>query len=300
MAKVRSGHARCSVVNCKNEHKSLFLPPSSEALKAQWINYIFDGNVPTTTPKMLYVCGKHFTADCFHNEGQYKAGLAKSLKIKPGSVPAVRDQTIKVEDGISNVIHSGYNTTVSVGTQYLVATRPMGTQLSLSTLKPHVRSKATQTGPCKPPDTETASQNPEFQLVYIPVKRSAPPPDSRTPGLEVPADNVENVSVNLTRESGDSLTPPPKASRWKADDGELRCVVFESCLRELFQTCPVCERDCEVQRQRLGTCLSFTQLCTSCQYSRKWQSEPPAHSAKKLQEFADQVGSFTLVKEVFI
>lgn len=43
---------------------------------------------------------------------------------------------------------------------------------------------------------------------------------------------------------------------------------------ELFQTCPMCHQDCDVQKCRLGTFVGFNQQCPSCQYTRKWQSQP--------------------------
>ncbi len=52
---------------------------------------IFDGNAPTNPPKCVYVCTNHFTPDCFLNEGQFKAGFVKKLKLKDGSVPIVCD-----------------------------------------------------------------------------------------------------------------------------------------------------------------------------------------------------------------
>uniref|UniRef100_UPI0037E89549 uncharacterized protein n=1 Tax=Semicossyphus pulcher TaxID=241346 RepID=UPI0037E89549 len=84
---------------------------------------------------------------------------------------------------------------------------------------------------------------------------------------------------------------------------EPKYIVFESCLRELFQTCPVCSQDCEVQQQRLGTFISFSQFCPDCGYARKWQSQPIRDSTPvgNLQMSAAVYftgGSFTQVKKV--
>ena len=59
---------------------------------------------------------------------------------------------------------------------------------------------------------------------------------------------------------------------------DVKYIVFESCLSDLFQTCPLCKRDCEVRRWRLGTFVSFSQVCPNCQYTRKWQSQPMRES----------------------
>ncbi len=69
----RAKHGSCSVFGCTNEHRSIFVVPSSEPMKKLWVHFIFSGNAPTTLPK-------HFTDDSFLNLGQYKAGLAECLK----------------------------------------------------------------------------------------------------------------------------------------------------------------------------------------------------------------------------
>ncbi|KAI7813506.1 hypothetical protein IRJ41_018585 [Triplophysa rosa] len=51
-------------------------------------------------------------------------------------------------------------------------------------------------------------------------------------------------------------------------------IVFECCLRELFDTCPICRGKSDVQQQRMGTYVAFSQLCHKCTYNRKWQSQP--------------------------
>ena len=91
MYKLRARHGKCSVVGCKAEHKSLHSLPVSDPVRTLWLNFIFDGKIPTTLPKAVYVCANHFTSDCFTNDGQYKAGLALRLKLKGGSLLTVRD-----------------------------------------------------------------------------------------------------------------------------------------------------------------------------------------------------------------
>lgn len=51
-------------------------------------------------------------------------------------------------------------------------------------------------------------------------------------------------------------------------------IVYGSCLLELFESCPVCQRVCDVTPLRRGTFLAIYQVCPHCQYSRKWKSQP--------------------------
>ena len=79
MANLRAKHVSFSVVGCSDKHKSLHKTRISEDLRREWIKFIFDGKVPAMVGKNLSVCVKHFDMDCFHNLGQYKAGLAAKL-----------------------------------------------------------------------------------------------------------------------------------------------------------------------------------------------------------------------------
>ena len=83
-------HARCSVVGCKGDHKSLHRVPTAEDRRAAWIDFIFEGKVPATVGKNLLVCAKHFKTDCFSNLGQYTAELAGKLFLNEGALPTLR------------------------------------------------------------------------------------------------------------------------------------------------------------------------------------------------------------------
>ena len=87
----RAKHARCSVIDCTEEHSSLHRPPASEETRAKWIRFIYRGYAPRIHPsKNLLVCSNHFAADSFSNLGQYNAGLAGKMFLKEGAVPTVR------------------------------------------------------------------------------------------------------------------------------------------------------------------------------------------------------------------
>ncbi|KAM7382656.1 hypothetical protein PAMP_002378 [Pampus punctatissimus] len=145
MSKLRAKHGNCSVVGCTDQHKSLHQPPAAEDRRAEWIKFIFNGKVPDTVGKNLYVCANHFVPDCFTNLGQYNAGLATKLSLKEGSVPTVCDKTAEEGDGTDGSFRRILPSVRHVGSQ----TEPpeiksVGTQLSMKTLQNHFRSTATQ------------------------------------------------------------------------------------------------------------------------------------------------------------
>lgn len=51
-------------------------------------------------------------------------------------------------------------------------------------------------------------------------------------------------------------------------------IVYESCIMELFRSCPLCTRSCDVSTHRLGTFLSVKQHCLHCLHTRHWNSQP--------------------------
>ncbi|XP_039675650.1 uncharacterized protein LOC120570981 isoform X8 [Perca fluviatilis] len=161
--------------------------------------------------------------------------------------------------------------------------RTVGTQLSMGTLRASMRSKGTQAiVPCVSVYTETTSSSPEFTpMSSTPIRPQDFRPRKR-PRLELEEEEGD-TSTELQAEPQDSTYIPGDSvltdesamssepvSTYKDD----KYIVFESCLRELFQSCPVCKRQCDVQRRKMGTYVSFTQLCPHCNYSRQWQSQP--------------------------
>ncbi|XP_010795343.1 THAP domain-containing protein 10-like isoform X1 [Notothenia coriiceps] len=160
------GVKRCVVVGCNNLNKGKVLHalPSLEKYRNLWLEFIFQGHVPEDYNRFLLVCSEHFAPDMFMNFAQVKEGFASRLRLKPGSIPTIRDQASEarsnVEAGTGDsfcqtspaVRHVASQTDppeIISDTQLSIKTEPLtrrsvGTQLSKRTLQNPVRSTATQ------------------------------------------------------------------------------------------------------------------------------------------------------------
>ncbi|XP_041938207.1 uncharacterized protein LOC121699817 isoform X2 [Alosa sapidissima] len=152
-------HAKCSVVGCTKEHKTLHRVPAEEDRRAAWIEFIFDGNIPATVGKKLFVCANHFETDCFANYVQYKAELAGKLVLNDGAVPTLREIPADEEHASTSLmLHTEERpATKDIGCQTEPPERKsVGTQLSSRTLHSHHKSEAVQaTVSCKDFGTST-------------------------------------------------------------------------------------------------------------------------------------------------
>ncbi|XP_077375383.1 uncharacterized protein LOC144017561 isoform X2 [Festucalex cinctus] len=231
----------CHVVGCLDRHTSLHRLPAREDVRA-------------------------------NNLGQYKAGLAMRLFIKDGSVPTVRgkdtDEGTATKSALAAVVHH-----VACQTDP-PATRRVGTQLSMQTLQRNFKSTGSlesltrvdvgvsssavaSTRPCKRArlEQEEDEENP------LEGSSSMDITDPLDPASEDPV-NVLTESTNATLKS---CGPVHKMASY---------IVHKSCLLELFEVCPVCQRVADVQTRSRGTFLSVEQQCPHCLYSRKWNSQP--------------------------
>ncbi|XP_060885019.1 uncharacterized protein LOC132955939 isoform X5 [Labrus mixtus] len=183
----------------------------------------------------------------------------------------------------------------------------VGTQLSWGTLRDcHMKSKGTQATVSQvSTGTEPVCTGPQLLLSSTPTDGNAFRPSKRPRFLEVKEEEEGETSAeaepirstfnpdDFIKEEYEMLSTEaePIRSTFNPDDsikeesemftvgplvtyGDTKYIVFDSCLRELFETCPVCKRQSEVQRQSTGTLVAFKQLCHICNYSRKWQSQP--------------------------
>ncbi|XP_049447488.1 uncharacterized protein LOC125897969 [Epinephelus fuscoguttatus] len=80
-------------------------------------------------------------------------------------------------------------------------------------------------------------------------------------------------STYLQSIDDDSTTEKPPV---KSIQDMAKYIVYEDCLLDLFNICPVCSRSCVVKTYTRGTLLSVDQQCThqTCMYTRKWDSQP--------------------------
>ncbi|KAK1890580.1 Acetyl-coenzyme A carboxylase carboxyl transferase subunit beta 2 [Dissostichus eleginoides] len=184
--------------------------------------------------------------------------------------------------------------TVSVGTLQRAETRSVGTQtvackvsavsvatqLSWGTLKSaHVRSKGIQaTVSFKNVGTKTSTY-PEFPLASTtPIKGPGLGPSKR-PRLELEEEQGETSTefeetLDSSYHPDDTVEESDVSLQTRSTHSDAKYIVFESCLGPLFEKCPVCKRDCDVQRRKMGTFVAFTQRCPNCSYFRQWESQP--------------------------
>lgn len=165
-------------------------------------------------------------------------------------------------------------------------TKTVGTQLSLNTLKTnHFRSKAVQSTPILMSNVGVQTMKLRKGAAYLPLEKAflaepAGKPRKR-PRVEMEGEEEEEVNdAPASRHITFQLKPPVMDfcdftyTDSDLDYEDTKYIVFEQNLRELFDKCPVCNNDCNVQRQKCGTFVSFSQHCPQCMYSRKWQNQP--------------------------
>ncbi|XP_077419660.1 uncharacterized protein LOC144050370 [Vanacampus margaritifer] len=277
MAKLRSGRRACSIPDCTNEHRSLFLTPSSESLRRQWIKFIFQGSVKTAVPKLLYVCAHHFAQDCFVNESQFRAGFATRLRLKNGSVPTVRDATAVVEDASTSTPSLQMPTLRDFACQTDKKTRSVGTQLSLKTFGAYYGSAGVQgTRACR--DFGVSNHAAPFQFsstaVKRPLKRARMDLEEELEeedALESSSSVVASKGLDSTFDPAESIMPDDRST---PTHQMKKYIVYESNLMELFAACRVCARACHLKTRKMGTFLSVEQQCPHCEYRRQWNSQP--------------------------
>ncbi|XP_008298193.1 uncharacterized protein LOC103370809 isoform X2 [Stegastes partitus] len=267
---------------------NLFASPKEESTRQYWVQFLFAGQQQPTAN--WFLCSRHFSEDAFLNRAQYEAGFSARLLLRDGAVPSVKGRVQESEALASSsqqtptthYRHTGCQTdplpTVSVATQFCHHMVSVGTQLSYSTLKNHVRSKGVQVTLCSSVDTENPQQDTRLKLSSTPGKTSAPSPGVRPakrPRLELQEEEEDEETFSHPHDSTNDLGDSEMSGMESACDyTDPKYIVFESSLRDLFQTCPVCRWECVVQQRSLGTFVSFSQRCPNCQYTRKWQSQP--------------------------
>ncbi|XP_062261089.1 zinc finger protein 142-like [Platichthys flesus] len=275
---------KCSVVDCTNQHKCLHVTPAIEDTRSRWIEFIYDGNVPESVGKYLLVCANHFESDCFLNLGIYNAGHSKRLTLKTGSLPTIRRNN-EDEGNASAPVHGArlHHMACQTDPPKLCT---VGTQLSLKTLQPHFKSIGTQKS-VSFTNVGVGTAAPAFKasgpfLKSMPIGRP-----SKRPRLEEEEDgHFEGSSSMDLMERQDSANDPDDSVTVLTESADVimessnpahktpTSVLYEKCLLELFQVCPVCRRGTDVQTRRFGTFLSIEQQCPPCEFYRKWNIQP--------------------------
>ncbi|XP_060885021.1 uncharacterized protein LOC132955939 isoform X6 [Labrus mixtus] len=256
-----------------DSNSSLHGLPSSASLRNMWLSFMFR-TVPQQYSPNIFLCSRHFIEDCFANWTKFKLGFAKKLILKEGAVP-----NLFGHDGSSQSQPSTLQTRSSSIQMSASGFNDAGCQSGRDC---HMKSKGTRATVSQvSTGTEPVCTGPQLLLSSTPTDDNAFRPSKRPRLLEVKEEEEGETSAeaepirstfnpdDFIKEESEMFTVGPLVTY-----GDTKYIVFDSCLRELFETCPVCKRQSEVQRQSTGTLVAFKQLCHNCNYSRKWQSQP--------------------------
>ncbi|XP_059355164.1 uncharacterized protein LOC132092789 isoform X2 [Carassius carassius] len=264
---------------------TLFSLPRDGEVRDQWLKFIFN-SVPQNYYPNLALCAAHFTEESFHNLREFNAGFAQRLVLKDGAVPTLKTEAVYGPQPTTSQQGSSSQELPTTSTLHEVGCQsdPIETETVATEIKPKMRSVGTQlsmgiqaTYYGHDVGTQTTEMFPDVQLSSTPVRGSVFRPSKR-PRLVLdeeeeselnvePTDSTYNPDSVVTEESELAIDPQP-------DHSDNKYIVFESCLRELFVSCPICKTKCVVQSRRRGTFVAFTQLCEKCNYYRQWQSQP--------------------------
>ncbi|XP_067298749.1 uncharacterized protein [Pseudorasbora parva] len=270
------GH-RCYVPGCTRDVRTFHSLPLDKKCRHAWLMFVYN-RIPKQFNAKLFVCSAHFTTDSFSNLGQFEAGFAQRLQLKKGAIPTKFPQECTFQTPRTN----------EVGCQ---TDEPSvlckGTQLSLSTLKPHVRSKGVQVTVSAQSEvvgstTTEMSWATTHPFTSTPLNASRP---AKRPRVELEEDkqmwNISSAGTDpqdSTYDPARSVTAEIESSHVLATSmpshKDAKFIVFEKCLLSLFESCPVCTRACNVCPRRRGTFIAIDQQCPHCQFSRQWRSQP--------------------------
>lgn len=85
------------IFRCANP-SSLFGLPKNEGLRRLWLEFIYLVLPDQLNSANVFLCGNHFTEDCFTNRGQFELGYAKKLILIDSAVPTLRDNVTRVSN----------------------------------------------------------------------------------------------------------------------------------------------------------------------------------------------------------
>ncbi|CAM4327192.1 unnamed protein product [Leuciscus chuanchicus] len=140
-----------------------------------------------------------------------------------------------------------------------------------------------------------------LELEELEEEEEDPSGASSSMNVEEPMDSTYDPADTVT-----TLTEPTdvKFESSKPVHKTATYIVYENCLLQLFEQCPVCQRVTNVQKKVFGTFLSVEQRCPHCDFFRKWSSQPiiqstPAGNLQLSVALYANGASFFKVKRIF-